>query len=71
MFSYENFNKKMPEKQDLFLFGKNIDEKTQYKNLYEHNQNRAEKSRKKTYGKSNEGKTLKTTDRKKDENTHL
>ena len=58
-------NNKVPENQQPVLFGKNIDEKTQCKNLNKSSRKgRAEKSCKLPCNKSLKGKTLTNTDRK-------
>ena len=63
MFRNGNMNNKMPEKQTPVLFGENIDEKPQCKNLNKSNRmGRAEKISKLSCNKSLKGKTLTNTD---------
>ena len=63
MFRNGNMNKKMPENQTSVLFGKNIDEKNQFKNLSKSNRKgRAENSCKLLCNKSMKGKTLTNPD---------
>ena len=52
----------MPENRTSVLFGKNIDEKTQFKNLSKSNKGRAENSCKFPCNKSMKGKTLTNPD---------
>ena len=64
MFRNGNMNKKMPENRTSVLFGKNIDEKTQFKNLNKSNRKgRAENSCKFPCNKSMKGKTLTNPDK--------